>query len=169
MKAKILSLLTILALGLAGLQAPASATGSPAIASVFGSHVSSTSDSSQIIAAKSKKDDAKTEADDEDDGKTTTESSNTAILKDCGAKADDPNGAGIVCILELVVEVMTVGVGILGVLGITIVGIQYLTAGGSEEKTRKAKRRLFEIIIGLVAYVVIYALLYWLIPDFHPF
>ncbi len=90
----------------------------------------------------------------------------TAILKniacDCG------HGEAIVSILSLVVNIMTIGIGILGVLGITIVGIQYLTAGGSEEKTRKAKRRMFEIVIGLVAYVVAYALLNWLIPDFKP-
>ena len=61
---------------------------------------------------------------------------------------------------------MTVGIGILGVVGITIVGIQYLTAGGNEEKTRKAKRRLYEIVIGLVAYVLIYAFLQWLLPNF---
>jgi hypothetical protein len=62
--------------------------------------------------------------------------------------------------------VLTVGIGVLGVLGITVVGIQYLTAGGSEEQTRKAKRRLFEIIIGLVGYVLIYALLKFLMPSF---
>lgn len=90
----------------------------------------------------------------------------TAILKDCGAQADGTEGQGVFCVLNLVVDIMTIGIGILGVLGITIVGIQYLTAGGSEEKTRKAKRRLFEIVIGLVAYVVIYALLKWLLPGF---
>ena len=62
---------------------------------------------------------------------------------------------------------MTIGVGILGVLGITIVGIQYLTAGGNEEKTRKAKRRLFEIVLGLAVYVAIYAILQWLLPGFN--
>ena len=61
---------------------------------------------------------------------------------------------------------MTIGVGILGVVGISVVGIQYLTSGDSEEKTRKAKPRLFEIIIGLVAYALIYALLKWLLPNF---
>ena len=66
-------------------------------------------------------------------------------------------------ILNLVVDIMTIGVGILGVLGITIVGIQYLTAGGNEEKTRKAKKRLLEIVIGLVVYVLIYAILNWLL------
>lgn len=86
-----------------------------------------------------------------------------------GTVCDDGSGDSIKHILNLVVNIMTIGVGILGVLGITIVGIQYLTAGGSEEKTRKAKRRMFEIIIGLVAYVLIYAALSWLIPDFKLF
>ncbi len=69
---------------------------------------------------------------------------------------------GIDGVLNLVVDIMTMGIGILGVLGIVITGIQYLTAGGSEEKTRKAKRRMFEIVIGLVAYAVVYAFLTWL-------
>lgn len=98
---------------------------------------------------------------------------NTALLgsNGCSCKRGETaeDGKGIIHILQLVVEIMTIGIGILGVLGITIVGIQYLTAGGSEEKTRKAKRRMFEIVIGLVAYVLIYALMQWLIPDFHPF
>ena len=59
-------------------------------------------------------------------------------------------------------HIMTIGVGILGVLGITIVGIQYLTAGGSEEKTRKAKRRMFEIILGLAAYALLFGFVQWL-------
>ena len=88
-------------------------------------------------------------------------SDNAAILKNC---ADDANG--ILCILNLVVDIMTIGVGILGVVSISIVGIQYLTAGDSEEKVRTAKRRLFEIVIGLAAYAVIYALLKWLLPNF---
>lgn len=74
----------------------------------------------------------------------------------------DKNGSSINHTLKFVVDVMSIGIGILGVIGITIVGIQYLTAGGSEEKTRKAKRRMFEIVIGLVAYVLIYAALKWL-------
>ena len=88
-----------------------------------------------------------------------------AILKGCAGK-EGGKGESITCILELVVDIMTIGVGILGVIGISITGIQYLTAGGREEKTRKAKRRMFEIVIGLVAYVLIYAALKWLLPSF---
>lgn len=96
-----------------------------------------------------------------------THADGATILTSCWNKAEGGgNGEGIVCILTMVVDVLTVGIGVLGVLGITVVGIQYLTAGGSEEQTRKAKRRLFEIIIGLVGYVLIYALLKFLMPSF---
>lgn len=89
----------------------------------------------------------------------------TSILGEGGCVCDN-DGDSVINILNLVVNIMTIGIGILGVLGITIVGIQYLTAGGNEEKTRKAKRRMFEIVIGLVAYVLIYAALQWLLPTF---
>ena len=81
----------------------------------------------------------------------------------------DNNGDSITGILKLVVDIMSIGIGILGVIGIAIVGTQYLTAGGSEEKTRKAKRRMFEIVLGLVAYAVIYTALRWLLPGFRGF
>lgn len=99
------------------------------------------------------------------DGSTETKSGETmdaAILNnvcECGG------GESISHVLNLVVDIMSVLIGILGVIGITITGIQYLTAGGSEEKTRKAKRRLFEIVIGLAVYAVMYALLSWLLPN----
>lgn len=87
------------------------------------------------------------------------------ILTDCWKKASGSDGEGIKCVLGYSLDILTVGVGIVGVLGIVIVGIQYLTAGGNEEQTRKAKRRMLEIVIGLVAYVLLYALLNWLLPG----
>lgn len=88
-----------------------------------------------------------------------------AILTTCANK-EDGSGSGIKCVIELVVNILSVLVGIVGVIGVVIVGIQYLTAGGNEEQTRKAKRRLFEIIIGIVAYAAIYALIRFLLPNF---
>lgn len=82
---------------------------------------------------------------------------------------DDGTGTAIKEILKIVIRVMTIGMGVLAITGIMVVGIQYLTAGSNEEQVRKSKRRLFEIVIGLAAYVVIYALLYFLIPDFSVF
>lgn len=92
----------------------------------------------------------------------TTLGAKAAILTGCAEDEED----GIGCILRLVIDIMTIGIGIFGVIGITICGIQYLTAGGSEEQTRKAKRRLFEIIIGLVVYAAGYLILRFLLPGF---
>ena len=81
----------------------------------------------------------------------------TALIK-C-----EETGSGAIGRIALdVVEILSIGVGILGVIGITVVGIQYMTAGGNEEKTRKAKRRMFEIVLGLVAYAILFGFIQWL-------
>lgn len=87
----------------------------------------------------------------------------TNILPDSLCEGEE--GEGIKSLLSMTIDIMTAVVGVLGVLGVTIVGIQYLTASGSEEKTRKAKRRLFEIVIGVAAFVLIGALLKFLVPS----
>lgn len=91
-----------------------------------------------------------------------------SILKDdtfceCG------NGESVKATLRILVDIMTIGIAVLAAAGIAITGTQYLTAGGNEEKTKKAKRRLLEIVIGLFAYVVLYAVLRFLIPGFNGF
>lgn len=96
----------------------------------------------------------------------------TSILSGCDCPDENGQkgkGGAVMGILRLVVEILTASIGVLATLGLSISGIQYLTAGGNEEQTRKAKRRIFEIVIGLAAYVLIYALLYFLVPDFKPF
>ena len=115
-----------------------------------------------------------TYAADSDQAQTGTQSQTQNQGKDCvktaiiggGEVCDDGNGSSIIEVLKLVVNIMSVGVGILGVVGITVVGIQYLTAGGSEEKTRVAKKRMLEIVIGLAAYAVSYWILQWLLRGF---
>ena len=93
----------------------------------------------------------------------------TSIIGNDGSGCADATAGGIMNILNLVVEIMTIGIGILAVIGITVTGIQYMTASGNEEQVRKSKRRILEIVIGLAAYVLIYAGLVFLLPDFHPF
>lgn len=69
---------------------------------------------------------------------------------------------GIQKALALARNILSIGVGILGVIGITITGIQYLTAADDPAKAQKARRRLVEIIIGLVVYAVMFVALTWL-------
>lgn len=97
----------------------------------------------------------------------TTFGVDAAILTGCAAEEEQGgNGAGVICIVKLVINIFTVVIGIVGAIGITIAGIQYLTAGGNEEQTRKAKRRIFEIVIGFAAYAVVYLALSFLLPNF---
>lgn len=84
----------------------------------------------------------------------------TSILE-CEGGGD----AGIWHILLLTIDIMSIGIGIIALIGILIFGIQYLTAAGDLNKTTKAKRRLYEIVIGLVAWVVLYSLCEWLMPG----
>ena len=92
---------------------------------------------------------------------------NTVIIGGENHRVCDTDGQSIFALLHLVIEIMTIGVGILGVIGISVTGIQYLTAGGSEEKTRKAKRRMFEIIIGLAVYATFFVIMQWITPNFE--
>ena len=82
-----------------------------------------------------------------------------------GNLKDDGGGCGVYTILNLVIDILSIGVGILAIIGITIVGIKYLTAKGDIEQAKKAKTRLLQIVIGLVTYVLLYAGIQWLLPG----
>ena len=77
----------------------------------------------------------------------------------------DTEGSGIYKILNIVLTILTMGVGILGTLGVIIAGTQYMTAGGNEAQMAKAKKRIGEVVLGLVVYGVMYVVLQWLIPG----
>lgn len=74
----------------------------------------------------------------------------------------EETGSGAVGRLILdVIDILSIGIGILGVIGISVVGIQYLTAGGNEQKTAQAKKRMLEIVIGLVVYALLFGIFQW--------
>ncbi|MCL1839680.1 pilin [Candidatus Saccharibacteria bacterium] len=73
---------------------------------------------------------------------------------------------GVWRILELILNIMTMGIGILALVGIVISGIQWMTARDKEEQIVKAKSRIFNIVIGLIVWALIWLILNWLIPGF---
>lgn len=95
------------------------------------------------------------------------DSSNIIKTNFFGNLKDDGSGCGVYTILNTVLDFMTMGIGILAVIGITIVGTKYLTAGGNEEQTRKAKHRMFQIIIGIAMYATLYVGVQFLLPGGH--
>ena len=84
-------------------------------------------------------------------------------------EANDANGGGIWYILNIILTIMTFGVGVLGTLGLIVAGAQYVTAADSPERMAKAKSRIINVLIGLAVYAVMWAALNWLIPGglFH--
>ena len=84
----------------------------------------------------------------------------TSII-DCSGGGD----AGIWYIINLALNILTGMIGLLAVIGIILSGIQYTTSAGDVAKTTKAKRRIFEIVLGVIAYLVLYAILQFLIPG----
>lgn len=74
---------------------------------------------------------------------------------------------GVVCILKIVLNIMTFGIGVLAVIGIVLAGIQYITSQGDSAKMAKAKNRIVQVVIGLIIYALMYAALYFLVPGFN--
>ena len=89
----------------------------------------------------------------------------TTILGGGGCQDAGTGGEGIFSILGLILNILTYGVGIAGVLGIVLSGVQYLTARDNEQQVAKAKSRIINIIIGLAIYAVMWGFLQWIIPG----
>lgn len=78
------------------------------------------------------------------------------------AWCDGKEGDSVFKILNLVLYVITAGVGVLGMAGIVIAGIQYATAADNEAQVAAAKERIRNIVIGLVLWATMFALVQWL-------
>lgn len=94
--------------------------------------------------------------------KSDSECTQTNIIGG-GEVCDDGKGSGVKHILELVMTILSVGVGVVGTIGIMICGIQYLTAGSNAANAAKARRRMLEIVIGLALYAALFLLARWLL------
>ena len=85
---------------------------------------------------------------------------NTALIT-CKEGGD----GGVYHVIGLVIDAFSIGVGILAVAGILWSGTIYITSGQSEDRATTAKRRIYDIVLGLMAYVVLWSLTQWLLPG----
>ena len=67
--------------------------------------------------------------------------------------------------IQQAVNFLSAGVGIAVVGAIILGGIQYSMAGGAPEAVAKAKQRITNALIALVAFMFTWAFLNWLIPG----
>jgi len=86
----------------------------------------------------------------------------------CGDGSTPNNGvqaSGVWAILLLVINILTAGIGVVAVGGIVYASIVYTTAGGDPNQTKKAMTIIADIVIGVVAYALMYAVLNFLVPG----
>lgn len=67
--------------------------------------------------------------------------------------------------VNVYIKWITNGIGIIAVFGLVIAGIQYAAAGENPSAVAASKKRISNIIIGIIIYVFMYAALQWLIPG----
>lgn len=90
----------------------------------------------------------------------------TAIIKcTTTSTGDTTKDSAIWALLIMVINIMTAGIGILAVGAIAYGGVLYATAGGSSEQTKKAISLITNTVVGLVCFLLMSAILNYLIPG----
>jgi len=102
--------------------------------------------------------------------------SGSATASGCTQSTSDPaatcstNGNGGTCDLvqkyvNPAIDLLSVIFGLLAVISLILAGINYATSEGDPQKASKAKRRIANTVIGIVAYMFLYAFLQFIIPG----
>ena len=92
---------------------------------------------------------------------------NTSIVT-CGQTGGDGatvTDTGLWGVLIIAINILTAGVGIAAIGGIIYGAILYTSAGGSPEQVKKAMGIITNVVIGVVAYALMFAGLNFLIPG----
>jgi hypothetical protein len=71
----------------------------------------------------------------------------------------------IMQILQIGINVLAAAVGVIAVIMLIIGGIQYSSSNGNPQAVTAAKQRIINVLMGLVAFIFLYAFLQWLIPG----
>lgn len=88
----------------------------------------------------------------------------TAIIK-CDDSGDGVENSAIWNLLIMAINILSAGVGILAVGGIIYASILYTTAEDKQDQVNKSKDIITNVVIGLVAYALMWAGLNFLIPG----
>lgn len=86
----------------------------------------------------------------------------TAVLP-ASLCADD--GSGIMGLLGMLVSILAAGVGIVAVGGLVYAAILYTSAADDAGQTKKAKDMIANVVIGIVAFALMWAFLQFIIPG----
>ena len=136
--------------------APAPAPAPANSGSTSGSSSSSNSGSSSSSSSDGDAGENKENEDEKEPIDNTPEEVKTASL---------PESWKIEDILNMILLVVTTGVGIAAVGAIVYAGVLYITARDNAGQVSKAKTMIMNTVIGVVAYILMWAFLQWIIPG----
>ena len=91
----------------------------------------------------------------------------TAIIKcdNVDVTKDGVENTAVFSILLTAINILTAGVGIAAIAGVVYGSILYTSAGGSAEQVKKAIGVITNVVIGVVAYALMFSFLNFLIPG----
>ena len=80
-------------------------------------------------------------------------------------KSKDVKDNAIFQLLKVVLQIMTAAVGVAAVAGVVYAAVLYTSAGDAMDQVKKSKTIITDVVIGLVAYALMFLLLNWLVPG----
>lgn len=89
----------------------------------------------------------------------------TAIISCSQDNSGDVTTTGIWGVLLLTLNILTTLVAVAALAGLVWGAIQYTSAGGNVEQTKKAMATITNVVIGILAYGLMYAFLNFIIPG----
>lgn len=89
----------------------------------------------------------------------------TSFAFNCGGSTPQKTNVGISCLIITVLNFMSIAVGILVVGGVTAGGIMYSASGGNPGKKQQGVTIIVNAVIGLVLYLLLWAIIQFLIPG----
>ncbi|MDB5165238.1 MAG: hypothetical protein JWM00_128 [Candidatus Saccharibacteria bacterium] len=89
----------------------------------------------------------------------------TAIINCNADNSGDLEKNGVWALLLMAINILTAGIGIAAVGGVVYGSIMYTTAGDNEAQVKQAKEIIRNVVIGVMAYIAMYALLQFIVPG----
>lgn len=80
-------------------------------------------------------------------------------------ESNNYSSCGIIQTVYKMINFFSVGVGIIVVMSVILGGVQYITAGNNPQVVSKAKGRVYNAILALVIYIVMFSFIQWLVPG----
>lgn len=75
------------------------------------------------------------------------------------------SGTAIWSLLIIIINILTVGVGVAAVGGLIYASVLYASASSNAEQIKRAKEIMLNVAIGLIMYVIMYAFLNFIVPG----